>query len=45
VQCPWHASRFRLSDGHVMRGPATRPQPSYELREEAGRVQIRARSH
>jgi nitrite reductase/ring-hydroxylating ferredoxin subunit/uncharacterized membrane protein len=36
VECPWHGSRFRLADGHVMRGPAVYDQPRYEVREAAG---------
>lgn len=41
VTCPWHGSRFRLADGTVTRGPATRPQPLYEVRVAAGRVELR----
>jgi nitrite reductase/ring-hydroxylating ferredoxin subunit/uncharacterized membrane protein len=41
VQCPWHGSRFVLTDGSLARGPATRPQPAYETRVMAGRVQVR----
>jgi nitrite reductase/ring-hydroxylating ferredoxin subunit/uncharacterized membrane protein len=41
VQCPWHGSRFVLADGSVARGPASRPQPAYETRVVAGRVQVR----
>jgi nitrite reductase/ring-hydroxylating ferredoxin subunit/uncharacterized membrane protein len=41
IECPWHASRFRLSDGAVERGPATRPQPALAVRLVAGRVQVR----
>jgi len=41
IECPWHGSRFRLTDGMVQRGPATRPQPVLEVRIEAGRVQVR----
>jgi nitrite reductase/ring-hydroxylating ferredoxin subunit len=41
IVCPWHASRFRLTDGSVVRGPATRPQPGFEVRIVAGRVEIR----
>lgn len=43
VVCPWHGSRFRLSDGTVLGGPATFPQPHLETRKVAGRVQIRGR--
>lgn len=41
VECPWHGSRFDLSTGAVTRGPATRPQPTYEVRERGGRVEVR----
>ncbi len=33
VVCPWHHSRFRLDDGIIVDGPATAPQPRYEVRE------------
>jgi nitrite reductase/ring-hydroxylating ferredoxin subunit/uncharacterized membrane protein len=36
VECPWHGSRFRLSDGHVRRGPALYDQPAYEIRAADG---------
>ncbi len=39
--CPWHGSRFSLVDGSVEQGPATRPQPVYEVRESAGRLEVR----
>lgn len=42
VTCPWHASRFRLTDGRVESGPATRPQPRLEVRVVEGRVEVRA---
>ncbi len=41
VECPWHGSRFDLGDGSVVRGPATRPAPRYEVRVVDGRVQVR----
>jgi nitrite reductase/ring-hydroxylating ferredoxin subunit/uncharacterized membrane protein len=41
VTCPWHGSTFRLGDGHVVRGPATTPQPSYEARVNDGQVEVR----
>jgi nitrite reductase/ring-hydroxylating ferredoxin subunit/uncharacterized membrane protein len=36
IECPWHASRFRLTDGHVRRGPALYDQPAYEIRAADG---------
>lgn len=43
VRCPWHGSQFHLTDGAVARGPATAPQPAYELRHNDGRVLARRR--
>ncbi len=37
IECPWHGSRFRISDGRVVRGPAVYDQPRFEVRRtEAG---------
>jgi nitrite reductase/ring-hydroxylating ferredoxin subunit/uncharacterized membrane protein len=44
VTCPWHGSVFRLSDGAVERGPATGPQPAFDVRERDGRLEVRRRS-
>jgi len=43
VECTCHGSRFRLEDGSVERGPATQAQPSFDVREDGGRVQVRRR--
>lgn len=43
IVCPWHGSRFDLADGSVDRGPASVPQPAYEVRERGDRVEVRAR--
>ena len=40
VVCPWHGSTFAL-DGSVVQGPATRPQPAYEVRVTDGQVYAR----
>jgi nitrite reductase/ring-hydroxylating ferredoxin subunit len=42
VVCPWHGSRFDLCSGEVEGGPAVYPQPRYEARVRADRVEIRA---
>jgi nitrite reductase/ring-hydroxylating ferredoxin subunit len=42
IECPWHGSRFRLTDGAVARGPAVYDQPSYEIRAvEGGGYEVR----
>jgi nitrite reductase/ring-hydroxylating ferredoxin subunit/uncharacterized membrane protein len=42
IQCPWHGSRFRLSDGSAQRGPTVYDQPSYEIRAaEGGGYEVR----
>ena len=42
IECPWHGSRFRLTDGHVRRGPSLYDQPSYEIRAaEGGGYEVR----
>jgi nitrite reductase/ring-hydroxylating ferredoxin subunit/uncharacterized membrane protein len=41
IQCPWHGSRFRLTDGHVARGPAMYDQPAYEVRRGDGGWEVR----
>jgi nitrite reductase/ring-hydroxylating ferredoxin subunit/uncharacterized membrane protein len=43
VTCPWHLSTFALEDGSVVRGPATAPQPSYDVRTRDDRIEIRTR--
>ena len=43
VVCPWHGSEFALEDGRVINGPATQEQPSFDVRERAGRIEVKAR--
>jgi nitrite reductase/ring-hydroxylating ferredoxin subunit/uncharacterized membrane protein len=40
IECPWHFSQFRLSDGAVRHGPATSKQVAYRARINAGQVEI-----
>ena len=40
LTCPWHGSMFRLTDGSVAQGPATAPQPAFEVREVGGGIQV-----
>jgi len=41
IVCPWHGSKFRVSDGQVLAGPATRGQRAYEVRTRYGSIQLR----
>jgi nitrite reductase/ring-hydroxylating ferredoxin subunit/uncharacterized membrane protein len=42
IECPWHGSRFRLANGHNVRGPAMYDQPAYDIRRaEAGGWEVR----
>ncbi len=44
VTCPLHGSQFQLSDGRVMRGPATVRLAAFEARVEGDTVLIRPRT-
>lgn len=41
VICPWHQSRFCVTDGKVKDGPATFDQPAFLVREQGGRVEVK----
>ncbi len=43
VVCPWHGSEFALDDGHVILGPATQNEPTLDVREHAGHIEVRTR--
>lgn len=42
IVCPWHQSKFRVSDGSPERGPAGAGQPMWQVRAEDGRIAIRS---
>lgn len=45
IECPWHASRFRVKDGGVTGGPATFAEPTWETRVGAsGALEVRSRA-
>ena len=42
IECPWHGSRYRMANGHVVRGPSMYDQPAYDVRRaEGGRWEVR----
>ena len=41
VSCPLHQSVYDLRDGSVVHGPTTYPEPSYEVRVQQGRIEVR----
>ncbi|MFC7546436.1 Rieske 2Fe-2S domain-containing protein [Plantactinospora sp. GCM10030261] len=41
VECPWHASRFRLDNGQVVQGPAGTDQQVLPVRVVAGVIETR----
>ena len=45
IECPWHASRFSLTDGRVVEGPACAGVPVYDCQIVNGQVQIRLRKN
>jgi nitrite reductase/ring-hydroxylating ferredoxin subunit/uncharacterized membrane protein len=42
VVCPWHGSEFALDDGRVLNGPSTHDQPCLLVREQDGRIEVKA---
>ena len=44
VTCQCHGSQFSLRDGALLRGPATVPQPAYDVRERDGRIELKLQS-
>jgi nitrite reductase/ring-hydroxylating ferredoxin subunit/uncharacterized membrane protein len=42
VVCPWHGSTFQLTDGKIVRGPASVPQPTYQTRVRGGQIEVRS---
>ena len=43
VVCPWHGSEFALDAGEVINGPATQPQPVFDVRERDRRIEVKER--
>lgn len=45
VTCPAHGSMFRLEDGKVIRPPATKAVPAYDVMTDDGRVFVSPRGY
>jgi nitrite reductase/ring-hydroxylating ferredoxin subunit/uncharacterized membrane protein len=45
VQCPWHGSCFRMTDGAVVNGPAVYAEPTFALRVRNGKIELRRLDH
>lgn len=45
VECPWHGSRFRMSDGAVVNGPAAYAQPTFKIRVRKGKIELHRSDH
>jgi nitrite reductase/ring-hydroxylating ferredoxin subunit len=41
IECSCHGSRFALAGGAIERGPATVPQPAFDVREQDGQIEVR----
>jgi len=41
VKCPCHGSEFSLRDGSAVQGPASEPEPVFEVRERNGQIEVR----
>jgi Rieske Fe-S protein len=40
INCPCHGSRFSVTDGHVVAGPAPGPLPAQHLKIQAGQISL-----
>ena len=41
VECPWHCSRFDIRTGKVVRPPAMRSEPIYEIKVEDDNILVK----
>jgi nitrite reductase/ring-hydroxylating ferredoxin subunit len=41
LMCQCHGSQYDITSGAVLRGPATEPLATYEVRERTGKIQVR----
>lgn len=41
IVCPCHGSQYDLRDGSVIHGPATMPEPHYDVRIQNGQIEVK----
>lgn len=41
VTCPWHGSRFSMTTGRALTGPAAYAQPRYDVRVRDGQIELK----
>ena len=44
VECPWHGSKFDIRTGRVVKPPAMREEPTYEVKVEDNNVLIKIKN-
>ena len=42
IECPWHASQFRMEDGAVVNGPSAYAARCFDVRVRGGYIEVRA---
>ncbi len=45
VQCPWHGSCFKMTDGSVVNGPAAYAETIFAVRTRNGNIELRRLDH
>lgn len=40
IVCPCHGSEFDVTSGQVLKGPATKPIPTYKVRIQDGSIEV-----
>lgn len=45
IVCPWHHSKFHVTDGEPVQGPSAFQQPTLDLRVRNGQIEVRRAEH
>jgi len=41
IQCPWHGSKFDVTTGAVVGGPAVKPEPTFQVKVEGSGLYVK----